>query len=333
MNNTANGQNGTPNLRLATAANLTGLAQHGGGQGRPASGPHAGAALLTAVRSGDHDEVKALLAAGADPNVSDDEGWTALMLVTVKGHLDVARELLTAGADVHAKNHKGWTALRFAVSMDDAEALRLLLETGADVNEPDAEGDTALMQAAREKSTESLRLLLANGADVNLRNRSGETALKIATSHGYHDIVRVLKEAGAGGADGPAAEADGVGLFSEGELQQLMEKIEGLSPVAAPADTSGEQALVPAAPAPGVLERLAAALEALRPGAQPAARQVSIADAAHKLLLSLPEAAALSGLSRNHLRQAIKEKNLKSRKIGRGWRIKRADLEAYVSKL
>jgi len=332
MNNTANGQNGTSNLRLATNTNLTGLTQHGG-QGHAGSGPHAGASLLDAIRAGDPDEVKALLAAGADANVRDGEGWTALMLVTVKGHLDVARELLSAGADVHAKNQKGWTALRFAVSMDDAEALRLLLEVGADVNERDAEGDTALMQAAREKSTESLRLLLAHGADVNIRNRSSETALKIATRHGYQEIVRSLKEAGAGGADGPSAEADGVGLFSEGELQQLMEKIEGLAPVAAPADTSAEQALVPVAPAPGVLERLAAALEALRPGAQAAPRPVSIADAAHKLTLSLPESAALSGLSRNHLRQAIKEGNLKSRKIGRGWRVKRADLEAYVRKL
>src|SRR5205085_457594 len=203
-------------------------------------------------------------------------------------------------------------------------ALRLLLEAGADVNGQDAEGDTALMQAAREKSMESLRLLLAHGADVNVRNHSGETALKIAAHHGYHEIVRALKEAGAVGADGHNAGAEG--LFSEVELQQLMEKVEGLTSVAAPADTSAQQALVSVAPAPGVLERLAAALEALRPRVQTAAPPVSISDAAHKLTLGLPEAAALSGLSRNHLRQAIKEKNLKSRKIGRGWRIKRADL-------
>jgi excisionase family DNA binding protein len=333
MNNTATGQNGTSNLRLAMTATLSGPTQHGNGQESAGSGPHAGAALLDAIRAGDPDEVKELLSAGADANVKDGEGWTALMLVTVKGQLDVARELLYAGADVHAKNQKGWTALRFAVSMDDAEALRLLLEAGADVNGRDAEGDTALMQAAREKSMASLRLLLAHGADVNVRNRSGETALKIATRHGYHEIVRALKEAGADGADGQNTEADGVGLFSEGELQQLMEKVEGLSPVAAPADTSAEQALVSVAPAHGVLERLAAALEALRPGAQTAAPPVSIRDAAHKLTLGLTEAAALSGLSRNHLRQAIKEKNLKSRKIGRGWRIKRADLETYVRKL
>jgi excisionase family DNA binding protein len=337
MSNTTAGQNGTSNLRLATATNLAEITQHGNGQGR--AGAQAGAALLEASREGDPDEVRALLAAGADPNVRDGEGWTALMLVTVKGHLDVARELLAAGADPHAQNHKGWTALRFAVSMDDAEALRLLLEAGADVNERDAAGATALMQAAREKSAESLRLLLAHGADVNVRDHSGETALMVAARYGYHEIVRALREAGADGAEDFKAEAQG--LFSDNELQQLMEKVEGLSPVAglagvpaeATADGSVEQALAPVAATPGALERLAIALEALRSQQPAAAPRVSIADAAHKLTLSLPEAAALSGLPLKHLREAIKGGGLASRKMGRGWRIKRADLEAYVRKL
>jgi excisionase family DNA binding protein len=45
------------------------------------------------------------------------------------------------------------------------------------------------------------------------------------------------------------------------------------------------------------------------------------------------EASQLSGLSRRILRQAIEEKKLKARIIGRGWRVKRADLDAYVMKL
>ncbi len=59
----------------------------------------------------------------------------------------------------------------------------------------------------------------------------------------------------------------------------------------------------------------------------------SITDLAHKLTLSLMEASQLSGLSRNHLRQAIEEKKLRARIIGRGWRVKREDLEVYVKKL
>jgi excisionase family DNA binding protein len=74
-------------------------------------------------------------------------------------------------------------------------------------------------------------------------------------------------------------------------------------------------------------DRIIAALEALKVEAAP---QVALAN---KLTLSLAEAAALSGLSRGHLREAIAEKKLKARIIGRGWRIKRDDLDAYIKKL
>ncbi len=57
---------------------------------------------------------------------------------------------------------------------------------------------------------------------------------------------------------------------------------------------------------------------------------LSVAD---KLTLSLMEASQLSGLSRRILRQAIEEKKLKARIIGRGWRVKREELDAYVKKL
>ncbi len=52
-----------------------------------------------------------------------------------------------------------------------------------------------------------------------------------------------------------------------------------------------------------------------------------------KIILTLADAAALSSLSTNHLREAIKAGKLKARIIGRGWKIKRADLDAYVRKL
>jgi excisionase family DNA binding protein len=54
---------------------------------------------------------------------------------------------------------------------------------------------------------------------------------------------------------------------------------------------------------------------------------------ADKLLLKLDEASALTGLSRGILRQAIKDRKLKARIIGRGWRVKRDDLDVYVKKL
>jgi excisionase family DNA binding protein len=61
--------------------------------------------------------------------------------------------------------------------------------------------------------------------------------------------------------------------------------------------------------------------------------ELSSVPLADKLTLSLVEAAQFSGLSRGHLRDAIEAKKLKARIIGRGWRVKRDDLEMYVKKL
>lgn len=53
----------------------------------------------------------------------------------------------------------------------------------------------------------------------------------------------------------------------------------------------------------------------------------------HKLLLTLPEVQALTGLSYKRLSQAIRERRLKARKLGKSWRIKRVDLDEFIDKL
>jgi excisionase family DNA binding protein len=53
-----------------------------------------------------------------------------------------------------------------------------------------------------------------------------------------------------------------------------------------------------------------------------------------KLLLTLPEAAGYSGLSEAKLNDAIRAGKLSARKnLGKGYRIKRSDLESYVKSL
>jgi excisionase family DNA binding protein len=53
----------------------------------------------------------------------------------------------------------------------------------------------------------------------------------------------------------------------------------------------------------------------------------------NKPLLKLDEAAALTGLSRDTLRDAIETKDLIGKKIGRAFRIKRDDLDEYIKNL
>ncbi len=97
-------------------------------------------------------------------------------------------------------------------------------------------------------------------------------------------------------------------------------------------DTPDERLLMMAAAmAQEMFKRFPAMLPAAPNGHAPAATPtIPVAD---KLTLSLVEASQLSGLSRGHLREAIEAKKLKARIIGRGWRVKRDDLDLYVRKL
>jgi excisionase family DNA binding protein len=89
---------------------------------------------------------------------------------------------------------------------------------------------------------------------------------------------------------------------------------------------NGRNSFVPASTP--VLERLLLLLEALTPSEHP---KVAIE---RKLLLTLPEAAAYSGLSEVKLNQAVRSGKLKARKdLGKGYRIKRSDIEAFVKSL
>jgi excisionase family DNA binding protein len=76
-----------------------------------------------------------------------------------------------------------------------------------------------------------------------------------------------------------------------------------------------------------------AAAQALLPGKERTAGSRPALSPSEKLLLTLDDCAVLSSLSKDYLRQAIKDKKLKARILGRGWKVKREDLEAFIKKL
>ena len=81
---------------------------------------------------------------------------------------------------------------------------------------------------------------------------------------------------------------------------------------------------------PEGLDRLVDVLKAIREEQEVDRLTVPIYQ---KLTLSLVEASALSGISRPRLRQAIKDGTLTAKIIGKGYRVKRIDLENYVGNL
>jgi hypothetical protein len=86
--------------------------------------------FFNAVESGDYDEVKRLVEAGADVNAKDNYGYTALMLATQQGHTEVIKLLIEAGADVGARDNQGRTACNMAFSYGNREIVQLLIPPG-----------------------------------------------------------------------------------------------------------------------------------------------------------------------------------------------------------
>jgi ankyrin repeat protein len=145
--------------------------------------PHGGeTALMFAVRVGDLDSAKLLVAAGA--NVNDADAWavSATTLAAHSGFRDLVKFLLDKGADPNAAPN-GFTALHEAVMRRDEEMVAALLDHGADANaplktwtptrrssddwnfEPIIVGATPYWLAARFTEPDVMRLLVKHGAD------------------------------------------------------------------------------------------------------------------------------------------------------------------------
>jgi len=54
---------------------------------------------MIASMKGNYEVVKALLARGAEVDLRDNDGFTALVLASARGHREVVKLLLAAGAD------------------------------------------------------------------------------------------------------------------------------------------------------------------------------------------------------------------------------------------
>jgi ankyrin repeat protein len=149
--------------------------------------------LLAAVRNDDDRTVRMLLTAGADANVADDIGATALMNAVAFASVETARLLLDAGANVNASNRTGATALMWATA--EPTKVRLLLDRGAAVNARTKDGTTALVTAARRGNLEVMKLLLARGA--NPKTDAAERTELLRILYGERPEIRlILADAG-----------------------------------------------------------------------------------------------------------------------------------------
>jgi ankyrin repeat protein len=88
---------------------------------------HSRTALLAATLGREWEKAKALLAAGADPKIGDDNGLTPLMAAAIAGHVPTIEALIAAGAPPEAVDARVRTALGYAVALKQTAAIEALL--------------------------------------------------------------------------------------------------------------------------------------------------------------------------------------------------------------
>jgi hypothetical protein len=152
--------------------------------------------LRRAAADGDADQVRALLAGGAEVDSVDVEKRTALSLASEAGHSSVVEELLRARAQVDLRDGHGNTALHLASKRAHIEVAERLIEAGADIEARDPDGHRPLMMACFGMSPEMVKWLLAKGAYPWVKNVAGKTPLRIASRIGDEETVQILLAAG-----------------------------------------------------------------------------------------------------------------------------------------
>ncbi|MEA3226077.1 MAG: ankyrin repeat domain-containing protein, partial [Planctomycetota bacterium] len=161
--------------------------------------------LFEAVKKADVEQVKLLIAEGADIdakwvdvyNKNEEDPWssdsekTALRHAVKTGNIEVVKLLVEAGADVNAGE---WTPLFQAVDENNTAIAEYLIDHGANVNIEYPQGWTILNQTVNiSNSSEMAELLIVRGADIN----GGDwPLLRTAIRHNRRDLFDLLVQRG-----------------------------------------------------------------------------------------------------------------------------------------
>lgn len=164
---------------------------------------HGRTPLHVAAFGAHHAAMRALIAAGADPNALENDYYDIVTITAVANDVNTLKLALALGAS--AKNitsRYDGTALIAAAHLGHAEVVRILIRAGAPLDHVNNLGWTAVIEAivlgnGGPRHTDTLRALVQAGANPNLADRNGQTPLALARARGYGTMVELLRQAGA----------------------------------------------------------------------------------------------------------------------------------------
>lgn len=114
-----------------------------------------------------------------------------------RGDTEIVRDLLARGADANARDRYGQTGVMLAAHGGHLATVQLLVEHGADLNITAKFGLSAMMLAVVAGHEEIALALARAGADLTLRGTgasgfAGKTAANLATDRGWSQLAIAL---------------------------------------------------------------------------------------------------------------------------------------------
>lgn len=160
-----------------------------------------GFSVLGAAVMGGLPMVRLLLELGADPNLPNTGGTTALTGASATGDIPIATALLEAGATIgYLIDSVQGTLLNDCLQCgnDDMALLHLQYASKSDLDLLNTSGYTPLMLAVAYRNEKMLNALLSAGADPNVgaERQQGISAVHLAAREGAESILQRLLDAG-----------------------------------------------------------------------------------------------------------------------------------------
>ncbi|MGB8843662.1 MAG: ankyrin repeat domain-containing protein [Aliidongia sp.] len=153
--------------------------------------------LVYEATIGDLKAALATLKRDEKPDITDDQGHTALMRAAEHGHIAIIKLLLENGAVINRGDELGKTALIWAAEGGNGDAIDLLIQSGARIEQATKQGITPLMAAARTGQIDAVIHLLAAGAQPDRSDYSGRDPLAWAQEGHNSKVIDLIRKAQA----------------------------------------------------------------------------------------------------------------------------------------
>jgi uncharacterized protein len=126
----------------------------------------------------------------------DAYGRNRLHNATVEGDLASVNAMLRAGADPNVQDDNGWAPLHFAAQINAAKMVDLLIVAGANVNIRDSNGNTPLSTAVFNSrgNGDVIGLLRRAGADPLIVNAYGVSPLSLARTIANFNVAQFFED-------------------------------------------------------------------------------------------------------------------------------------------